>query len=396
MFFRRKNVDGFDWHKYVRTTIKLRRDQRRARLEDIGRVAAGQVKAAGDAAVHGVASAAGSSWRATAYTWRQTVARPAVAVPLGLCGSAALFSGVYRWFAVARDAEALLPLGLGLCLLALLAPLLMSVAPQGRLRFPVSLGGRVPATVLPVAATVALALALGWFAWGGAINGLGGVGTSQRANSTTEGAANILEGRPTVLSGEMIRLQGRLLHLSGIEAPDRQQTCVRSTKQPWRCGEMAVAALERVSRTKSFRCITQGGPDVLGRTEASCTVDGRDVAGELVKDGHVFSTASYFGGYAALETEARRAGNGLWSGDAERPADYRAKIWTTAKSKSPDGCPIKGRVSGKSKTYLMPWNSGYPEASMRTSRGDRWFCDEAEAQNAGFRLADLARRNPAK
>ena len=45
--FGRKNRDGFDWHKYVRTTIKLRRDQRRARIEEIGRVAAGHARAAG-------------------------------------------------------------------------------------------------------------------------------------------------------------------------------------------------------------------------------------------------------------------------------------------------------------------------------------------------------------
>ena len=86
MFFRRKNADGFDWHKYVRTTIKLRREQRRAKLEEIGRVAAVQVKAAGDAAVHGVVGAAETGWRATASAWRKTIAQPAVAVPIALCG----------------------------------------------------------------------------------------------------------------------------------------------------------------------------------------------------------------------------------------------------------------------------------------------------------------------
>ena len=53
MFFWRKKAEGFDWHKYVRTTIKLRREQRREKIEDIGRVAVKQAKGAGNAAANG-------------------------------------------------------------------------------------------------------------------------------------------------------------------------------------------------------------------------------------------------------------------------------------------------------------------------------------------------------
>ena len=399
MFFRRKNADGFDWHKYVRTTIKLRREQRRAKLEEIGRVAAVQVKAAGDAAVHGVVGAAETGWRATASAWRKTIAQPAVAVPIALCGGVALLSGIYRWFAIAPDGQALLPLGLGLAVLLLIAPLALPRAGAAGLRLPGISAAQLPANAVPLAAIAALALVLGWFAWGQAIPGLPGqnAGANVGATPATAGSvANVLEGRATALSGEMIRLQGRLLHLSGIEAPDQQQTCTKASKQAWRCGEVALAALERLARSKSFRCVTQGGPDALGRTEASCTVDGRDVAGELVKDGHVFSAATFFGGYANLESAARRAGSGLWSGDAERPADYRAKLWASAKVAAPDGCPIKGHVSSSRKTYLMPWSAGYADATVRTNRGERWFCDEAEAQNAGFTLAGGDRKSSSR
>ena len=50
MIFRRKKADGFDWHHYVRTTLLLRRQQRRARLDEIGRAAASQAQAAAKAA----------------------------------------------------------------------------------------------------------------------------------------------------------------------------------------------------------------------------------------------------------------------------------------------------------------------------------------------------------
>ena len=41
MFSRRKNEEGFEWHKYVRTTIRFRREQRRQRVQEARRAAAG-------------------------------------------------------------------------------------------------------------------------------------------------------------------------------------------------------------------------------------------------------------------------------------------------------------------------------------------------------------------
>src|SRR5262249_26628888 len=50
MFWRRKS-DGFDWHKHVRTTIKLRREARKQRLDDAVELALGGLKEAGKAGV---------------------------------------------------------------------------------------------------------------------------------------------------------------------------------------------------------------------------------------------------------------------------------------------------------------------------------------------------------
>jgi endonuclease YncB( thermonuclease family) len=387
MLFRRKKSDGFDWHTYVRTTIKLRRDQRRAKLEDIKRVAAEQAKAAGEAAVQGVAQAAESGWRATAAAWRATIARPSISMPMTLCGLVALTSGAHRALTVTADRQALLPLLLGTVLLLAVAPLLLARWGAGSLKLPAmpDIGGiKVPEFVLPAAAVGAGVLGLGWYAWG---PGLPGIGSAAMPSGTGKDvAATVLEGRVSVASAEMVRLHGRLLHLSGIEAPDRQQTCTRDGKQgTWRCGEAAIAALERLARSKTFRCVTQGQPDTAGRTEASCTVDGRDVAGELVKDGHVFSAATFFGGYAAQEAEAKRGKAGVWAGEVERPGEYRAKLWAAAKATAPGGCPIKSQISGARRTFLMPWSSGYTSATPRPERGEGWFCDEAEALAAGFK-----------
>ncbi len=50
-----KQSDGFEWHKHVRTTIKLRRDDRRRRIEDVKHAAVEGIK---DASRAGVAAGA--------------------------------------------------------------------------------------------------------------------------------------------------------------------------------------------------------------------------------------------------------------------------------------------------------------------------------------------------
>ena len=66
MFGRRKSNEGFEWHKYVRTTIKLKREQRRQRVVDARRAA---VQQAGEA---GVALAAGSRAAGAAAAGRRS------------------------------------------------------------------------------------------------------------------------------------------------------------------------------------------------------------------------------------------------------------------------------------------------------------------------------------
>src|SRR5262245_10166221 len=49
MMFWRKQSDGFEWHKYVRTTIKLRRDDRRRRIDEVKHAAVDGLRDAGRA-----------------------------------------------------------------------------------------------------------------------------------------------------------------------------------------------------------------------------------------------------------------------------------------------------------------------------------------------------------
>ena len=56
------------------------------------------------------------------------------------------------------------------------------------------------------------------------------------------------------------------------------------------------------------------------------------------------------------------------TGDAERPAVYRAKLWDEAKRRSPEGCPIKGQVAGTSRVYVLPWAADYERVRVQKAR----------------------------
>jgi hypothetical protein len=58
------------------------------------------------------------------------------------------------------------------------------------------------------------------------------------------------------------------------------------------------------------------------------------------------------------EEAAIAAGRGLWQTSFEAPWDYRAQRWEVAVQEAPQGCPIKGNISGDGKRiYHTPWGS---------------------------------------
>ena len=77
----------------------------------------------------------------------------------------------------------------------------------------------------------------------------------------------------------------------------------------------------------------------------------------------------------------------IWGGEAARPDDYRAQKWEEAKRDAPDGCPIKGNVKADAGIYTLPWAQGYERVRM-SGKGDRWFCSESEAREAGWKPSE--------
>ncbi|MEO1207128.1 MAG: thermonuclease family protein [Pseudomonadota bacterium] len=194
-----------------------------------------------------------------------------------------------------------------------------------------------------------------------------------------------IKGRARVLSGDTLSVDGKTLKLAGVDAPERGQTCKRPGSRRWRCGVSAERALRRLVRRKTVTCVLDGAP-VLDRQSAVCKVGDTDLAAELVRTGHVFAQAGFFAPYTGVEQDAKTEKIGIWRGTPERPDAFRAERWAKALKRAPDGCPIKGRAHrSRGKIYVVPWSVSYDRYRVRTRRGDRWFCSEEEALEAGWR-----------
>jgi hypothetical protein len=93
--------------------------------------------------------------------------------------------------------------------------------------------------------------------------------------------------------------------------------------------------------------------------------------------------------YVEQEARARNAGNGIWQAETQAPWDYRADRWERAAEASPrPGCPIKGNIAQDGEhIYHTSWSPWYKRTKIDQDKGERWFCDEAEAVEAGWRAA---------
>ncbi len=349
MFAWRKKTEGFEWHQYIRTAVRHRRQQRHDRMVQARRAAGQQVQAAGVALVAG-SRAAGSAAKEGAKASLgaagllagglssmlvalcqiagrsiQSAARPVIAMlalpiiggPVAFVGGLVLGAAIGRGRVIGLDGEVYLTLLIAFVLLTCALPMLSALT---GLRLP-RLGGIAVSPVAAVVAIVVLTVAGSalWNASGGRLTGF-----KMAASLPLIGGSKALEGRAYALSGDSLHIAGTTVRLAGIEAPEQEQRC-GTGRGRWRCGAAASEALSRLISGRSINCALSGN-DGKGRPLASCTAGKTEINAELVRRGHVFAETGLFARYASLESEARAAKLGLWAtGEVERPAEYRAR-----------------------------------------------------------------------
>lgn len=115
---------------------------------------------------------------------------------------------------------------------------------------------------------------------------------------------------------------------------------------------------------------------------------------ELVKLGFAYSYSyppdiKYQDQIVKAQQEAEKNKFGLWNAcplDAGKAATVSKE--DAIKSEASGECTIKGNISTSGeKIYHLEGCGSYAKTNIDESRGEKWFCTEAEAQAAGFRKA---------
>jgi len=199
-------------------------------------------------------------------------------------------------------------------------------------------------------------------------------------------ASEPLVGVASVLDGDTIEIHGTRIRLYGIDAPESDQLCQRPDGGRWRCGQQAALALQEHIGRRPVTCVRRD-TDRYGRLVGQCAVAGADVNAWLVANGWAAAYRRYAPDYVDEEQVARTAGMGIWSGAFVMPWDWRrGERGEVAKEGAANRCRVKGNISRSGEhIYHVPGGRYYNRTRLDASRGERWFCTEAEARAAGWR-----------
>ena len=189
-----------------------------------------------------------------------------------------------------------------------------------------------------------------------------------------------------VIDGDTIEIEGgEKVRYIGIDTPE-----TADPRKPVQCfGIEASKKNKELVEGKTVRLekdITDR--DRYSRLLRYVWVDDIFVNLELVKQGFASSYAyppdiKYQEEFLAAEKEAREAKRGLWEACPVSPSPAIA-VQETPKS----DCGIKGNIStAGEKIYHLPGCGSYAKTQIDEKRGERWFCSEKEAQEAGWRKA---------
>lgn len=195
-----------------------------------------------------------------------------------------------------------------------------------------------------------------------------------------------------IVDGDTLSLSGERIRLHGIDAPELAQTCPDAHGGTWSCGAWSKAVLARLA-SEGVEC-AEMDVDRYGRVVAVCFADGVDLNAAMVARGAAYAYVKYSSDYLQQQQLARQTSAGLWRSGAQVPSEYRAQERagltpvTQAKTTSaPNGCEIKGNISGSGYVYHLPNSQWYARTRINEQKGERWFCSEQEARAAGWRLA---------
>ena len=181
------------------------------------------------------------------------------------------------------------------------------------------------------------------------------------------------------------------VRLFGIDAPEQDQTCRTEHGVPWTCGRWVTDEARDRFEGRHALC-ERLDTDRYGRMVARCRVDGQDGGRILVSEGLALAYRRYSMDYDLDEKAAAVTDRGLHGANVQNLQVYRQIRRDAAALMAPPAdadCTIKGNLSQSTgeAIYHLPGQRDYDKTRISPARGERWFCNEAEARAAGWRPA---------
>jgi endonuclease YncB( thermonuclease family) len=166
------------------------------------------------------------------------------------------------------------------------------------------------------------------------------------------------------------------IRLAEIDAPESGQPYGNKSKQ----------ILSGLIFGKDVRVAVQT-KDRYGRTVGRPYVGDLDICAEMVRMGAAWAYREYLIDRSLLTLEAGAKANrrGLW-GTSEAQAMPPWEWRRSGAGNETGNCQIKGNINSKGdRIYHVPGSRSYGATRINESKGERWFCSEAEAKAAGWR-----------
>lgn len=263
-----------------------------------------------------------------------------------------------------------------------------------------------------------------------------GVATASGGTSDSTGA----DGAPSASSGD-------LLQVAGITDGDTLKVWVNGKREPVRLlgvdtpeskkpntavacyAKEATSKMQSLVQSKQVRLVadpTQADRDRYNRLVRYVVLpDGSDVSQLMIAGGfgREYTYAAPYakqGAFRVAQSQAQAAKRGLWGActyasafnppstssnpSATNPQQFVQPSTTQATpstrtttparpsttTQDAGACDIKGNISSSGeKIYHVPGQRHYAQTQISPGKGERWFCSESEAQNAGWRRSKV-------
>ena len=212
--------------------------------------------------------------------------------------------------------------------------------------------------------------------------------TQQPQQTTQQQTNTVLVTR--VIDGDTIEIEGGLsVRYIGIDTPETVDP-----RKPVQCfGVEATNKNKELVSGKRVRLEKDVSEiDKYGRLLRYIYVGDTFVNLELVKQGFAYSSTyppdvKYQSQFTEAQRQAKEQNKGLW-GSCPVATPTPTITATPPTTQQPSSCDIKGNISSSDeKIYHVPGCTSYNVTKIDEARGERWFCTEQEALNAGWRKA---------